>query len=66
MTSVEDIEKAVTELTPEQLAKFRAWFEEFDARLFDESIERDAKAGKLDKLAEDALRAHREGRSREL
>lgn len=66
MTTVEDIEKAVTKLTPEQLAKFRAWFDEFQARLFDEQIERDAKAGKLDKLADEALRAHREGRSREL
>jgi hypothetical protein len=66
MTTVEDIEKAVAKLTPEQLAKFRAWFDEFQARLFDEQIERDAKAGKLDKLADEALRAHREGRSREL
>jgi hypothetical protein len=66
MTTVEDIEKAVAKLTPEQLAKFRAWFDEFQARLFDEQIERDAKGGKLDKLADEALRAHREGRSREL
>ncbi len=35
MTTVEDIEKAVTKLTPEQLARFRAWFEDYDARLFD-------------------------------
>jgi hypothetical protein len=66
MTTLEDIEKAVTKLSREQLAKFRAWFEEFQERAFDEQIERDAKAGKLDKLAEEALRAHREGRSREL
>ncbi len=66
MTTIEDIEKAVAKLTPEQLAKFRAWFDEFQARLFDDQIERDAKAGKLDKLADEALRAHREGRSREL
>ena len=66
MTTVEDIEKAVAKLTPKQLAKFRAWFDEFQAQLFDEQIERDAKAGKLDKLAEEALRTHREGRSREL
>jgi len=65
MTSVEDIEKAVTKLTPEQLAKFRAWFEEYDARLFDEKIERDAKAGKLDKLAERARANHKAGRRTE-
>jgi hypothetical protein len=66
MTTIEDIEKAVAKLSPEQLAAFRAWFDEFQARLFDEQIERDAKAGKLDKLADEALRAHRQGRSREL
>jgi hypothetical protein len=66
MTTIEGIEKAVAKLSPEQLATFRAWFDEFQARLFEEQIERDAKAGKLDKLADDALRAHRQGRSREL
>ncbi len=66
MTTVEDIKRAVAKLSPDQLAKFRAWFDEFQAQLFDEQIERDAKAGKLDKFAEEALRAHQEGRSREL
>jgi len=66
MRTLEEIEKAVTKLTPEQIAKFRAWFEEFQERAFDEQIERDVEAGKLDRLAEEALRAHREGRSREL
>ena len=63
MTTVEDIEKAVAK---KQLAKFRAWFDEFQAQSFDAQIERDAKAGKFDKLADEALRAHREARSREL
>ena len=66
MTTVEDIEKAVARLTPEQLAKFRSWFAEFDARVFDEKIERDAKSGKLDKLAEDAVQSYRRGRARDL
>jgi hypothetical protein len=66
MGSIKDIKQAVAKLTPEQRAKFRAWFEEFEARLFDEQIERDVKDGKLDKFAEEALRAHREGRTREL
>jgi hypothetical protein len=66
MTTVEDIEQAVSKLTPEQLARFRAWFEEFEARRFDEKIERDAKSGKLDRLAEEAVRAYRKGLAREL
>jgi hypothetical protein len=58
MTTAEDIEKAVEQLAPRELARFRAWFEAFDANRFDAAIERDAKAGKLDALAE-ALAAHR-------
>lgn len=66
MSNVEDIEKAIENLAPGELAKFRAWFDEFDAARFDERIERDARDGKLDKLAEQALAAHRDGRAREL
>jgi hypothetical protein len=66
MTTAEDIEKAVEQLAPRELARFRAWFETFDAKQFDAAIERDARAGKLDTQAEEALAAHRAGRSREL
>jgi hypothetical protein len=64
--TIEDIEKAVSKLPPDQLAKFRAWFEEFDAARFDEKIERDAKSGRLDRLADQALDDLRKGRAREL
>jgi hypothetical protein len=66
MPTLEDIERAVGELPPEQLARFRAWFEEFEATRFDQRIERDAKAGQLDRLAEQALSDFRAGRIREL
>jgi hypothetical protein len=66
MSTVEDIEKAVAELPPDQLARFCAWFEAFDAAWFDEKIERDAKAGKFDQLAEQAIADYRAGRAREL
>ncbi len=66
MTTAEDIEKAVEQLAPRELARFRAWFEVFDAEQFDAAIERDISAGKLDGHAEEALAAHRAGRSREL
>ena len=65
MTKVEDIEKAVERLSPEELGEFRAWFEAFDARLFDERIERDAKAGKLDRLIAEARANHEAGRREE-
>ena len=66
MTTAEDIEKAVEKLAPSELARFRAWFEAFDAQQFDAAIERDARAGKLDALADEALAAHRGRRSRDL
>lgn len=66
MITVEDIEKAVEKLPPDKLAKFRAWFEDFEAKRFDHKIEQDARSGKLDKIVEQALREHRDGRTREL
>jgi hypothetical protein len=66
MTKMEEIEKAVEQLSPADLARFRAWFEEFDACLFDAEIERDAKAGKLDQLMEEARANHAAGRREEI
>jgi hypothetical protein len=65
VTKIEGIEKAVEQRSAEDLAKFRAWFEEFDARLFDAKIERDAKSGKLDKLVADARANHADRRREE-
>jgi hypothetical protein len=64
--SVEELEKAVAELPPELLARFRNWFEEFEAARFDAQIEADAKTGKLDKLVEESEKDFRAGRYREI
>lgn len=66
MSKIKDIEKAVATLAPAELTQFRAWFEAFDAARFDEQIERDVRDGKLDRLAEQAIAAHRAGRTTEL
>jgi hypothetical protein len=66
MSKVENIEQEVQDLTPAELAAFRAWFLEFDAQVWDRQIEEDVRKGKLDKLAEEALAAHRAGKSKEL
>ncbi|SHJ32574.1 hypothetical protein SAMN05444159_0318 [Bradyrhizobium lablabi] len=65
MLTAEDIEKAVEQLAPRELARLRAWFEVFDARQFDAAIERGARVGKLDAHAAEAISAHRAGLSRE-
>ena len=63
--TIEDLEKAVAKLPPDDLARFRAWFEEFEAARFDGKIERDAKAGKLDKLIAEARANHEAGQREE-
>jgi hypothetical protein len=63
---IEDIEKAVAKLPPDQLAEFRVWLEEFDAARFDQKIERGVQAGTLDRLADQAVNDFRKGRAREL
>lgn len=66
MTKLEDIEQAVTRLTPEELDRFRAWFEEFQENLFDSQIERDAKDGNLDWLVSEAIDEQRAARTKPL
>jgi hypothetical protein len=64
--TIKELEKAVEKLPPDKLAKFRAWFDQFDAAHFDEKIERDAASGKLDRFADEALADHRKGRTQGL
>jgi hypothetical protein len=66
MTKVAEIEEAVAQLPPEELAAFRSWFERLDAERFDRRIEGDALGGRLDRLAEEALADRRSGTVREL
>ena len=66
MSKIESIEKQIKQLSPEELAEFRRWFAEFDAHLWDRQFEADVKAGKLDALAEKALRDHAAGKSTKL
>ena len=66
MTEVEQLERRIENLTPQELATFRAWFVEFDARVWDQQIAADAKAGKLDGLIAEALADYKAGKAREL
>jgi hypothetical protein len=66
MGKVQQIEDQVSKLSPPELARFRAWYSKFDADEWDRQIEQDIGAGRLDTLAEDALRAHDSGATRDL
>lgn len=64
--TVQEIEQAISQLSPEELARFQEWFYEFDAEAWDKQFETDARAGKLDKLANRAIADFRAGKSKEL
>jgi hypothetical protein len=66
MSELEEIEQRIRKLSPAELAKFRAWFAEFDHLLWDRQIEADAKAGKLDKVAAEALAEYKAGKTKEI
>jgi hypothetical protein len=66
MNTLHDISDAVGKLPAEDLAAFRAWFAEFDAGQWDRQFDEDVAAGRLDDLAEEALRDLREGRCTDL
>jgi hypothetical protein len=62
MSALHDAERVVSQLSPEDLAAFRAWFAEFDAAQWDEQFEADVAEGQLDRLAEKALQNLRKRR----
>jgi len=66
VSEVEQIEQRIESLLHDDLAKFRAWFVAFDARTWDEQIEADRKAGKLDGLIGEARADYKAGKAREL
>ncbi|MBA3943809.1 MAG: hypothetical protein H0X37_04525 [Herpetosiphonaceae bacterium] len=66
MTTVEEIKTAITRLPPQALQELRAWYEHFDADQWDAQIEADISAGRLDRLAEEAVQAFRNGQTTEL
>jgi len=66
MSKVKDLESQIQQLSPEELTTFREWFTTFDADTWDREFEADVKSGKLDAMAERALRDHNAGRSTKL
>ena len=64
--TVHEIEQAIAELSPRDMAHFRKWFEEFDAQVWDEQFEQDAKSGRLEKLANKAIADFNAGKAKEL
>ncbi len=66
MSNLQEIEQAVSKLSPDELSAFRDWFAEFDAEIWDRQFEEDVAAGRLSQLAEKALQHLQEGRCTDL
>ena len=66
MTRVAKLEKDVQQLSRDELTTFRDWFRKYDSDEWDREIEKDILAGRLDKLAQEAIAAHKAGRTKEI
>lgn len=64
--TLQELEQSVLRLPPDELARFREWFREFEAARWDEEIEAAASNGSLDDLADAAVAEHRAGRTKPL
>ena len=66
MTRLDRLERDIQKLGREELATLRDWFRRYDADEWDRQIEEDVRGGRLEGLAEEALAAHKAGRTKEL
>lgn len=62
--NAEEIGEEVMQLPQDQLIKFRAWYEELDSDQWDDQIAKDANSGKLDEIANKAIKEYKDGKSR--
>ena len=66
MARVEELTNEVQRLNRDELAEFRDWFRKYDSDEWDREIEADFLAGRLDKLADEAIAEHKAGRTKEI
>ena len=66
MQSIKEIENQILQLSPDELAAFRAWFEAFDSDNWDREFETDANTGALNAVVKDALDEYGKGKTIEL
>ncbi|MEI6647867.1 MAG: hypothetical protein WCP12_17655 [bacterium] len=56
MTTVQEIEKAIQGLPENELYSFRTWFDEYASSVWEKNFEQDVQRGKLDQLADEAIK----------
>jgi hypothetical protein len=62
VAEIEEIKAVISKMPREKLSIFRSWFEGFDAEAWDRQFEDDVHSGRLDDLAEEAIRDLEHGR----
>ena len=65
-TEIAFLENRIAKLDNESFSKLRDWFIEFDNARWDNKLEADSNAGKLDFLIDAALAEHKAGRTKDL
>lgn len=63
---VQEIETAITKLSPPDLAELAAWFADYQNRQWDAQLERDLESGRLDNFIAEAEAEYDSGQSRQL
>lgn len=66
MSTVQEIENAIQQLSEEDFRNFRSWFEQFEAKEWDQKIANDINTGKLDYLKNEALSELDDGTAKKL
>ena len=66
MSTVQEIETAIQKLKPQEIHEVADWLQELREELWDKQINADAKAGRLDKLMEEAKQDYLAGRCKPL
>ena len=64
--SVREIENAITQLSPEDLAELSAWLADYQAKVSDDQIERDLDEGRMDALLEEVDEEYKAGEAKPL
>jgi hypothetical protein len=59
---VKEIETAISQLPPAEVAELADWFEQFHEQLWDAQIEQDLKSGRLQSLLDEAKQDLESGR----
>ena len=64
--SVQEIESAIAKLSASDLAELAAWFADYYNRVWDQQIERDLDAGRLDGFLSEAEAEYQAGQAKPL